>query len=316
MKIRTTIYLLLITILVAACAPAANVTSPTLSPSSTNTQIPTETVEPPSAVPGNTQVPLTPTGTSQNEISILTNESPDVVLTAINLQLENEQLQLTQSAEEVASLNATISALETAVAVANENSNSSSNSGGSSSEYEIPSNVYNITMVQKATVWVVSDYNAKGAPVMAPFQPRVYLDAGSPAWVYKTEVQADGGTIFYESYDPDGESDQKYYFIAKDIQIRLPSGKPDPDNYPDNVAKATLIDNTVLFVAASYDNQGKPVITSYQPIQKFKAGDTVIIYPAAVIATGGEPYYFVYDPDGSPSTYIRAKFVVFPLFWD
>lgn len=308
----------MILIAITACSPVSPASNPTESPSPTEPQIPTETIEPATLVPTNTPVPQTPTDTPDDEIVILTNESPDVVLTSVNLQLEDKQEQLTQSAEENATLQAQIYTLQTQVAEAATNANTgSSSSSGSNSGYVIPSNVYTVTIVDKATVFVASTYNKQGAPVMAPYVPRVYLEAGRTAWVYKTPVVADGGAIYYQSYDPDGESsDLKVYFRSIHIQIRLPNGKPDPDNYPGDVAKALLTDNTVLFVASTYDLQGKPVMVSYQPLIKYKAGDYEIVYPAAVTATGGEPYYPVYDPDGTPSGYIRAKFVTFPLMWE
>lgn len=315
MKIRDTIFLLMILIAIPACSPVSTALNPSLPPSPTDTQIPTDTVEPAALAPTSTPQPPVAIDTAEDQIVLLTNESPNVVLTSVNLQLENNQAQLTQAAEDNAALQTQISALQTQLAIAKTDTNSGNPKP--TGEYDIPSNVYTVTIVDKATVFIAASFNKKGAPVMAPYTPRVYLYPGAVAWVYKSQVVSDGGAIYYESYDPDGSPPpEKIYFRAIHLQIRLPNGQPDPDNYPTNVAKARLTDNTVLFVASTYDLQGKPVMVSAQPIVKYKAGDYEIVYPETVIATGGEPYYPVYDPDGTPSGYIRSKFISFPLLWE
>jgi hypothetical protein len=257
------------------------------------------------------------TVTPDDQVVLLTNKPPEIVLTAMNLQLDDQQAQLTQSADQIATLSAQIEALETQMAAApTKNANDSSDSNNGIDDYDIPSNVYTVVTTQKAVVFVPVDYNKKGAPVMGPYVPRTTLEAGREAWVYKAPVIADGGTPYYESYDPDGESNLEVYLKASQIQIRLPNGKPDPDNYPKNVAKARVTKNTVLFRAYDYDKEGKPAMTSVQPLVRYKEGDYEIVYPKYVIATGGEHYYPVYDPDGNPSTYLRAILVYFPTMWE
>lgn len=309
MKIRAAIFLFLIIIFTTACSPTISTSNLTLPPSPTDTQSPLVTAEPGASFP--TDTPAFPTETLENEITILTNESPDIVLTAMNLQLDNEKLQLTQSAEEIATLRAQISSLETEVASANKDTSS-----GSSSNYVIPSNVYTVVTVRKASIYVIHEYNSNNAPVMVPYEPRVYVEPGTEAWAYKSEVKADGGAVFYESYDPDGEAELKVYFYAKDIQIRLPNGKPDPDKYPINYVKVGFTEHTVLFVPIAYDDEGKPEMDSYKPIIPYEVGDYEIVDAQYIIATGGARFYPVYDPDGEPSGYLWSKFIKFPLVWD
>lgn len=312
MKIRYSIILLTIIIFITACSQTtAEQTNPALSPLPTSTAEPSETPIPDPS----DNLPPTPEATKEDEVVLLTNEPPEVILTAMNLQLDEKQAQLTQSAEQIATMASEIEALETQVA-ASPTDDDNSSSGNNGQEYNIPSNVFTVVTVQKAVVFVPVDYNKQGAPVMGPYEPRVTLEPGREAWVYKSPVIADGGTPYYESFDPDGESDLKVYFKANQIQIKLSSGKPDPDNYPENVAIAKVTKNTVLFTAKEYDKQGKPVMVSYQPIIQYKQGAEEIVYPEFVIATGGEHYYPVYDPDGTPSGYLRAILVVFPLMWD
>jgi len=173
-----------------------------------------------------------------------------------------------------------------------------------------------VVIVDKAVIFEAKSNNKAGAPIMQPYKPRTVLPPGSEAWVYKKEVKADGGEIYYESYDPDGHSTLTVYFRSDHIQIRIPTGSPNPKNYPPNVAKALITDNTALFVISAYDNAGKPIMETYKPAIRYSSGKTEIVYPEFVVATGGTHWYPVYDPDGKPSGYIRSIFISFPKFWD
>jgi hypothetical protein len=244
----------------------------------------------------------------------------------MNLQLADNQARLTESASQIQTLSAESAALETQVALALAQAASSSqntektNTGGgqqNNQEYDLPSNVYTVVTVDKATIFVANSTNDKGALIMEPYQPRVQLPPGTEAWVYKTAITADGGTIFYESYDPDGDvPDFKVYFRDSHIQIKPENSNPNPQNYPANVARAEILERYTLHTPVGYDKQGKPDMEAYKPYIHYDPGDRVIVIAEPVIATGGIPYYPVYDPDGNPSGFIRYNVLGFPLFWN
>ena len=313
MKIRLLIILTFIVFILGACASTAEVL-PISAPNFT----PTYTLS-----PSSTPSPVQPTSVLQaspsilpEEVVMLTSEPPEIILTALNLQLDSNGVKLTESANQISTLATESAALKTQLADSATNAVEDSNPNTSSSQYTIPSNVYTVVTVDKAVIFEAKSTNKAGAPIMLPYKPRVFLPPGTEAWVYKKQVKADGGGIFYESFDPDGQSDLKVYFRAEHIQIRLPNGRPDPDKYPSNVAKAVLTDKTVLFVVTSYDKAGKPIMNTYKPYIRYNVGSTEIVYPEYVIATGGSHWYPVYDPDGKPSGYIRSTFISFPLFWE
>jgi PBP1b-binding outer membrane lipoprotein LpoB len=331
MNKRTLIAIILLAILLASCAPA-------LSPAQDNppdpqspaaTAAPDDTGNSPSE-PGDQEeapaatIPPTPSPTLEEQVVVLTYEPPNIVMTAMALQLEDNQAKLTQSANQISTLMAESAALETQlasnatqVAATKAVSTGGGNQESSGGKYELPSDVYTVVMVDKSTVFVANRTNLKGAPIMEPYKPRVYITAGTEAWVYKTPIVADGGGIYYESYDPDGDIPEfKIYFKAKHIQIRAPGAKPDPKNFPANVAIAEFIDDYALHVIVGYDKAGKPVMDTYKPYIKYKVGDREIVYPKWIVATGGMLYLPVYDPDGEPSGYIKAWKVKFPQFWE
>ncbi len=285
--------------------------------------MPVENLSP--AEPTVAEPTLTPSPTLGDQIVVLTNEPHNIVMTAINLQLENNEATLTAAANELATLQAESHLLETQVAQASTQAASTSSSGSStssggnqgSSKYDLPANVYPIVAVEKAYIFVGDKKNDKGAPIMEHYEPRVVFPPGFEAWVYKDPVKADGGTIYYESYDPDGDPPPfKIYFKANQIQVRPPWGKPNPQNYPSNVAKAVLVDKAVINYAISYDAQGKPVMEPYKPYIRYEAGQHVIVYPEYVIASGGSRWLPVYDPDGKPSGYLWLNWLDFPTIWE
>ena len=77
-----------------------------------------------------------------------------------------------------------------------------------------------------------------------------------------------------------------------------------------------ITEETVVFVANSYDKQGKPIMETYKPFIRYSHGKFEIVYPEYVVATGGSHWYPIYDPDGHPSGYIRSTFISFPDIWN
>jgi TolA-binding protein len=323
MSQRSLPVLFFLVLLLAACAPLS--TQPITPSGDQNSGAP---VSPPENTQAPTSTPtLTPTPLDE-QVVVLTNEPPDIVLTSVNLQLEQNSFRLTEAANQIATLSAESKLLETKVAtvrtqaaatvaasVANNNSGPTNNS---SSNYTIPANVYTITTTaRKAYIWIPTDYNDNDAPIMDLHEPRVFFPPGTEAWVYKNPIKADGGALYYESYDPDGEiPEYKIYFQGRQIQVRLPYGSPNPADYPSNVAKAILLEKTAVHVVNSYDDAGKPIMETYKPYIHYDAGKKVILYPEYVIATGGSHWYPIYDPDGEPSAYLMATKVKFLYEWD
>jgi hypothetical protein len=247
-------------------------------------------------------------------------------MTAIYLQLENNQLQLTEAANQIATLKAESSSLETqvvnsstqAAATAQAGSGTSGSSSSGSSNYNLPANVYPIvSVVDKAYIFITNRNNNKGAPIMEHYEPRIWFPPGTEAWVYKNAVKADGGQMYYESYDPDGEPPPfKVYFKSNQIQVRPPGGNPNPKNYPADVAKGVMTQKRAVHEIVGYDNAGKPIMNTYKPFIHYDLNQPVLVYPKYVIATGGSHWYPVYDPDGKPSGYLPAGSVMFPGIWE
>jgi len=314
MNFHFTIVFALILFILSACAFQAEVSqisAPTFSP--THSQSPTDSVVNNSTAPTQLSTMTPPPG---EEIILMTSQPPEIILTALNLQLDSSGAKLTQAVQQISTLAAESSALETQLAIISTNAAATSSDPKTShSGYIIPSNVHTIVTIEKATIYITKSNNKAGAPVMEPYQPRVYIPAGTEAWVFKKGIKADGGSIYFESYDPDGQSDLRVYFSAKQIQIKLPDGKPDPDKFPGNVAKAMITEDTVVFVANSYDKEGKPIMETYKPYIRYATGKYEIVYPEYVIATGGSHWYPIYDPDGKPSGYLRSTFISFPEVW-
>ena len=321
---RRIFIVLLFMLLLSACAPL----TPTNPPQDVNIP-PTATMQPeePTATPAPPTATITPTLAEQ--VVVLSHESPNIVLTAMHLQIEDNQAQLTQSADQIATLEAESNLLETkvvqaatqAAATAAASSGSSSNSSGggntSSGNYNLPKNVYPVVTVDKAYIFVSNRDNKNGVPIMEHYEPRVSLPRGTEAWVYKNPIKADGGTLFYESYDPDGSTPKfKIYFKYNHIQLRPPYADPDPADYPANVARANPINKITVHVAVGQDAQGKPIMDTYKPFIHYKPGQHITLYPEYVVATGGSHWYPIYDPDGKPSAYVRADSVKFLYIWD
>jgi len=313
MNIRPPLIIALMLLFISACSTNATVSqistavfSPTNTPRSSFDQ-------PPSA----TLAQSTPPPTLEQELMVMTSEPPSIVMTALNLQLDSSNQKLTEASNQIATMASAASILETQLAaVSTKAAGGSSNPATTNDGYAIPSNVFTVVTVDRATIFSIKSYNKAGAPIMLPFEPRVVIPPGTEAWVYKESIKADGGAIYYESYDPDGESDLKVFFKASHIQIRLSNGNPNPDDFPSNVAKASFTQKTVLFVIDSYDKSGKPIMETYKPTIRYDPGMFEIVYPEFVVATGGSQWYPVYDPDGKPSGYLQSRFISFPQTWD
>jgi hypothetical protein len=253
---------------------------------------------------------------------VLTHETPDLVLTSVNLQLEQNKIELTAAADQISTLQSQSNALKTQLsqastqAVENQNSSSSSSSSSPTNNYVIPSNVYTVVTTEKALIYITKSNNNAGYPIMEIREPRVKLPPGTLTWVYKTKVRVDGGSYFYESYDPDGKSEEQVYLRVQDLQVRLPSGKPDPFKFDSNVAKGQFTQKVVAHYAKSYDSGGKPVMEVYEPRIRYEAGTIELLIVEPVTATGGSLWYPIYDPDGKPSLYVQQQYVEFLLVWD
>ena len=319
------ISLLILALLLAACAPLS-----TQSDQPNLPDVPTDTPAPEAAqlpdMPTSVPQVNTPTPTPAEQVVVLTYEPHNIVMTAIFLQLENNQIQLTESANQIATLKAESSSLETqvvnsstqAAATAQASSGSTGSSNTGSSSYNLPANVYPVVTVnEKAYIFISKRNNDKGAPIMEHYEPRVWFPPGTEAWVYKSAVKADGGQLYYESYDPDGEPPPfKVYFKSDQIQLRPPFGNPNPKNYPADVAKGVMTEKRAVHEVVGYDDKGKPIMDTYKPFIHYEVGQSVLIYPKYVIATGGSRWHPIYDPDGKPSGYLPVGSVMFPGTWE
>ena len=65
-----------------------------------------------------------------------------------------------------------------------------------------------------------------------------------------------------------------------------------------------------------YDGAGKPIMDTYKPFIHYDTGDSVLVYPKFVVATGGSRWMAIYDPDGKPSAYLPADSIAFPNVWE
>ncbi|MBN2043708.1 MAG: hypothetical protein JW757_01710 [Anaerolineales bacterium] len=303
-------------LLLAACAPLSPQAIP---PTNTPVDPPTDSAPAPTAAP----IPTTTPTPLSAEVVVLTNEPLNIVLTAVNLQLDENNLRLTEAANQIATLSAERDLLETQIAAAKTqsaaeagNQNNTGNPGDD--DYDIPSNVYtNVIIADKGYIFVVDGYNKNGAPIMNFYEPRVSFPAGLRGWAYKNAVKADGGALYYQVYDPDGQTTkEKLYYQGKQIQIKLPNGNPNPANYPPDVAKAKVLERVTVHVIVGYNDKDKPIFEPYKPYVHYEPGKELILYPKYVLGDGATYWYPIYDPDGKPSAYLPAAKVAFLYIWD
>lgn len=175
--------------------------------------------------------------------------------------------------------------------------------------YIIPKHILTVTFTNKSALRVVKTFNAAGKPVMKIFEPRIVFNPGDYTFVKPTPVQADGGDIFYELYDPDGEVTIVTYIRAIDIQLRT-----NHESIPVDVVKAKFTTDALLRVEDGTNASGKPIMKIYEPRVNFSAGAYIWIYANPVTADGGALYYKVYDSSGTygKTVYIRKQDVSIP----
>jgi hypothetical protein len=249
-----------------------------------------------------------PTATNPIQVMVMTNEEPDLVATSLNLQIDEYELTLTSAANQIQALQNQRATLIPAATIA---ANYTSSSG-----YVIPANVYTVTIIHDAFLEITKMNNNKGAPIMEQVQPQIRLAPGFQTWVYKSHIAADGGSRYYEVYDPDGQSAEVYYLRAVDIQIRMLNGSPPPATYPTDVVKAKTNGTPIAYYVYGYDSKGKPIMEAFTPHMSFDKGDTVFVHASRVIATGNMEFLALYDTDGKSSLYIVASLVDFLKIWD
>jgi hypothetical protein len=300
---------LFLVFLLTACS-AGSVTPTITQTQIINTPIPnTNTPAPPTFTNTPINTP-TITATRQQQLGILTNQSPDQIATALNLQIDEMQVTLTSAAERISTLDSQEATLALA-ATAGSLPTSTPISG-----YNIPSNVYIVTIIDDAFLEVPNGINENGAPIMQQVKPLIRLDLGFQTWVYKDKIQADGGGKYYRVFDPDGESSGDYHLRAIDIQIRLPNGRPTPSNYPTEVVKSHAISSVIAYFVYGYDSNGKPIMEALTPRITYGPGEMILVYAERVIATGGMHFLAVYDPDGNPSAFLVAEKIEIARTWD
>lgn len=84
----------------------------------------------------------------------------------------------------------------------------------------IPGNVVLAKVVSdKAVLREIRNYNNAGIAVMGIREPRVIYYTGEQVWIYPTAIKTDGGAIYYEVYDPDGQFGVILYI--RDITIEI-----------------------------------------------------------------------------------------------
>ena len=84
----------------------------------------------------------------------------------------------------------------------------------------IPGNVVLAKVVgDKAVLREVKNYNNSGVAVMGIREPRVIYYTGEQVWIYPTIFTTDGGTLYYEVYDADGQFGVKLHIRDIDIEI-------------------------------------------------------------------------------------------------
>jgi hypothetical protein len=230
--------------------------------------------------------------------------------TSLSLQIEQMQVTLTAAAEQIATLNSQEKTLAAAATVGSQSGSSSSYG------YSIPSNVYTVTIIDDAFLEIPHGINDKGVPIMQQVQPQIRLDPGFQTWVYKERVPADGGGVYFQVFDPDGEQAEDYHLRLRDIQIRMPNGRPNPSNFPSDVAKAVTNSTAIGYYIDGYDEFDRPIMEATNPRISYDANQTVLVHAGRVIASGFYVFYAEYDPDGNPGVFILGEELEFLKVWD
>lgn len=251
-----------------------------------------------------------PTETVQSSLILKETATPDITQAQLNARIEELEITVTAAARDLADLKATNAALAAKAA-------SSSGSGGSSSsnsEYDIPSNVVEITFITEAFLRDQVGTNNKDAPVMGIREPRVKLPAGTHSWVTNNRIMADGGVPYYEIYDPDGEVSRIFFIRLKDMQIRKIGAQPFSDSIPLDVVLAEFPDKAFIRSIRETRENGKLVMRIHEPRIQFNDGDRIYIRIVPVVAEGGTVHFEVFDTDGESTTryFVRKQDVNIP----
>ena len=83
----------------------------------------------------------------------------------------------------------------------------------------VPLDVAKAEFVIKANLREIRAYNDSGIPIMGIPDDRVIFEAGDSIWIYPRPIESDGGTIYFQIYDPDGNVSRILYVRDKDIII-------------------------------------------------------------------------------------------------
>lgn len=84
----------------------------------------------------------------------------------------------------------------------------------------IPGNVVLAQVTgDKAVLREIRNYNNKGVAVMGIREPRTIYYTGEQVWIYPTVILTDGGSLYYEVYDADGQFGVVLYIRDIDIEI-------------------------------------------------------------------------------------------------
>jgi hypothetical protein len=83
----------------------------------------------------------------------------------------------------------------------------------------VPSNVVLGEFITGGLLREVLNYNAAGRPVMRIYEPRYKFGGGDQIWVYAEAIITDGGSYYYQVYDPNFTYPVTLYARAIDITI-------------------------------------------------------------------------------------------------
>jgi len=82
-----------------------------------------------------------------------------------------------------------------------------------------PSNVILGEFIEGGLLREIINYNAAGKPVMRIYEPRYKFGAEDQIWLYEEAILTDGGSYYYEVYDPDFTYPVTLYARVIDIAI-------------------------------------------------------------------------------------------------
>jgi hypothetical protein len=83
----------------------------------------------------------------------------------------------------------------------------------------VPSNVFLGEFIEGGLLREIINYNDAGKPVMRIYEPRYKFGAGDQIWLYEEAILTDGGSYYYEVYDPDFTYPLTLYARVIDIAI-------------------------------------------------------------------------------------------------